>query len=108
MSYTVMGLGYDMVVKLPVVGKQTIEVPLEHMVDVATDRAMQRAMPEIRAEVAAAMAEARNMAMRVMDDAWGTIQPRIQEEGMRGLAVVGAMIAVGSLATVLSIRRGRR
>jgi uncharacterized protein (UPF0218 family) len=90
------------------VGVKKVGIPLEDMVDVATDRAMARAMPEIRNEVSAAMVEARNMAATVIDDAWGTIQPRIEEEGKRGLAVVGAMIAVGSLATVLFLRSPRR
>jgi hypothetical protein len=103
MSYV--GLGYDMEVKLPVVGKQTIEVPLEHMVDVATDRAMQRAMPEIRAEVAMAMAEAKNMAMTVMDDAYVAIEPRVQQEGMKALAIIGAMVATGAFATIYFLRR---
>ena len=101
------GLGYDMVVKLPVVGRQTIEVPLEHMVDVATDRAMQRAMPTIRGEVDAAMTEAKNMAMAVMDDAYVAIEPRVQKEGMKALAIIGAMIALGSAATVLFLMPGR-
>jgi hypothetical protein len=105
MSYTAVGLGYDMEVTLPYVGKETIQIPLEQMVDVATDRAMARALPPIQAEVSAAMAEARNIAHTVSGEIWTDIQPQVEQTGMKGLAIVAVMIAAGSFATVYFLRR---
>jgi uncharacterized protein (UPF0218 family) len=105
MSYTPMGLGYVMEVTLPYVGKEKITVPLEEMVDVATDRAMKRAMPEIRHEVTAAMAEARNMAATIAEEVWSDVSPQVEAKGKQGLAVVGLMVAAGAAATILFLRR---